>query len=278
MTLERAKDAAERARRARITELALEAKDRIKEEHLPLLAAGLAYYGMLAMVPALIAVVSIYGLVADPSDVAQIVNSIGSAAPSEVTAFVERQLTDIVNAPSSGLGLSAGLSLLGALWAASSGTSALIRGVNIAFGTTETRNPVRLRVLSLGITIGLAAFVGTALLVLSAGESLFGGWLDFLRWPLLLVGMVAGLAVLYRVGPAKRVPGWRVASAGALFAALSWLLASFGLNIYVTRFGSFNETYGTLGAVVVTMLWLFVSGLVVLVGAVIDGILRERRA
>lgn len=249
---------------------------RLRQEHIPFLAAGLAYYGMLALVPGLIALVSIYGLIADRSHVASVINNISEAAPSEVVDFIQSQLTDIVEAPSSGLGLGAAISLLAALWAASAGTRSLIRGVNLAFGAQEGRSAVRLRLLSVGITIGVVVFVGVALALASVGASLVAGQplLQWLRWPLLGVITIGGLSTLYRFAPSEREPDWRVSAIGATAAAVGWLAASIGLSLYVTNFGSFNETYGTLGAVIVTLLWLYVSGLVVLVGAVLAAALR----
>ncbi len=252
-----------------------EARSHAREEHISLLAAGLSYYGMLAVVPGLIAVVSIYGLIADAGDVAGVIDKIGSAAPAEVTALLEGQLTDIIDVPAAGLGISAAVSLLVALWAASSGTKALLRGVNAAFGLNEARRGLRLRLVSLGLTAGLVVFVVIAVLAVSVSPTWLDGVLSALQWLLVFVIASAGLSLLYRFGPAQRPPGWRMWSLGALAAAIGWLGASYGLGQYVTRFGSFNETYGALGAVIVTMLWLFVSGFAVLAGAVLDGVLAE---
>lgn len=267
-----------KARRTPYGQVAAEVARRFRSLHLPLLAAGLAYYGMLAMVPALIAVVSVYGLVADAGDVASVVETVSAAAPAEVTAFLESQLNAIVTAPSSGLGLGAAVSILAALWAASSGTGALVRGVNIAFGMAESRNSVMRRIVSLGLTLGLAVFVGVALFLTSLGPSFLEGILAFLRWPLLLVATIVGLTLLYRTAPIGTAPEWPAIRIGAVTAALGWLLASFGLSVYVSRFGSFNETYGALGAVIVTLLWLYLSGVVVLMGAVLAGTLRDRKS
>lgn len=256
-------------------------RERVKAENLPFLAAGLAYYGILAIAPGLIAVVSIYGLVGDPSGVAEIVANVEDAVPAEVAAFLEGQLTSIVETSSSSLGISFAISVIGALWAASNGTKALIRGVNLAYGLDETRPFVKLRLLSLGITIALLAFVAVLLTLVVAGHRILGGssWFNGLaeygRWPVVLAVTVALLAGFYRVAPPQRRPEWRVASAGAVFAGATWLVASFGLSIYVSRFGSFNETYGTLGAVVVVLLWLFVSAFIVLLGAVVDRSISE---
>ena len=254
---------------------------RVKAENIPFLAAGLAYYGILAIVPGLIAAVSVYGLVADPAGVTEFIEGLGDAVPAEVSAFLEGQITAILEVPASSLSLSLTLSTLAALWAASNGTRALINGVNLAYGIDETRGFLKLRVLSVVLTVGLIAFVGTVLTVVAVGHRWLGGtgWLrplfEYGRWPLVLVVSTVVLAGFYRLAPARRQPDWSIASVGAVVAAMSWLVASFGLAFYVSRFGSFNETYGTLGAVVVVLLWLFVSAFIVLLGAVLDSALAD---
>ena len=260
-----------------------ELRARIKEQNVPFLAAGLAYYGILAIVPGLIATVSLYGLVADPSDAARLVENLGDAAPAEVRSFIDGQLNSVIETSPSGLGVSLAISILGALWAASNGTKALIRGINIAYGIDETRGLVKLRVVSVLFTVGLVGAVGAILAVVTFGHRFLGGnrWfnpiLEYGRWPLILAVVVVILAGFYRLAPARRQPGWSVASLGAVVAAISWVVASIGLSIYVSRFGSFNETYGTLGAIIVVLLWLFVSAFVVLLGAVLDSAIAEIR-
>ncbi len=258
-------------------------RERVKAENLPFLSAGLAYYGMLAIVPGLIAVVSVYGLVGDPAEVAGVIDDLGDAVPAEVAAFLEGQINSILETPASSLSFGLALSTLGALWAASNGTKALIRGVNLAYGIDETRPFLKLRALSIAITVGLIAFVGAVLTVVTFGHRWLGGsgfvqpLFEYGRWPLVLLVSMVMLAGFYRLAPAKRQPDWSIASLGAVAASVGWLVASFGLAFYVSRFGSFNETYGTLGAVIVVLLWLFVSGFIVLLGAVLDSTLADMR-
>jgi membrane protein len=268
-----------RANGARPARFLGDVQTQLRREHVTFLAAGLAYYGILALVPGLIALVSIYGLVADASDVATLIDNIGEAAPEEVVTFLQSQLTDIVTAPSGGLGFGVAVSLLAALWAASAGTKALIRGVNIAFGTSEPRSTLRLRLMSYGITIGLVGFVGAALFLVGIGSAVLGGGaMAWARWPLMMVVTVGGLTTLYRFAPSAGRPAWAAAAVGSTVAAAGWLAASFALSTYVERLGSFNETYGTLGVVVVTLLWLFVSALVVLTGAVVAAVRDSEQA
>lgn len=243
------------------------------------IAAGLAFYGMLALVPALISTVSVYGLVADPEAVADVVRRIEGVAPAEVVSFVEGQLTSIVETSRSHLGAGFAISLLATLWAASNGTRALMRGINLAYGIDETRSMLRLRALSVALTVALVVFVVLVMYVIVAGHRWAEGWAGSVaaygRWPVVGVATTAVLAGFYRYAPAERRPEWNVASLGAGFAAVAWLAASFAFSIYVSRFGNFNETYGTLAGVVVVLLWLYVSGFVVVLGAVLDRSVAE---
>ena len=245
-----------------------------QQKHLPFLAAGLAYYGMLALVPGLIALVSIYGLVAEPADVSTLVADISDAAPAEVVSFIEGQLDTIVTADAGGLGVSAAISILGALWAASAGMRSLIRGVNIAFGVDEIRPGLRLRLMAVGITLGVVVFFGVVAVLGSFG----GGFLGWARFPIIVLTTVGGLALLYRTAPSARTPAWSSSWFGAGVATVGWLAASTALGYYLASFGSFNETYGTLGAVMATLLWLFLSAYVILIGAVVNAIIDAQRA
>lgn len=253
-----------------------EVRKRIKEDNVPFLAAGLAYYGMLALIPGLIAAVSLYGLIAEPQDVLAIADDLAGAVPEEVQVFIEGQLTSIIDTSATSLSVSLAISILGTIWAASNGTKALISGVNLAFGSEEKRSPLKLRLFSIALTFGLLLSVGALLAVITVGNQWLSGagWvsavLGYGRWLLMLLAVMALLAALYRIAPVERPPDWQMASLGGVVAALGWVAASFGLSVYVSRFGSFNETYGTLGAVIVVLLWLFVSSFIVLLGAVID--------
>ena len=251
----------------------VEAWQRSRRAHLGFIAAGLAYYGILALVPGLIALVSVYGIVADASDVTSLIDALGDTTPAEVLDFLRAQLNDIVDSPSGGLGLGAAVSIAAALWASSAGTRSLIRGVNIAFGATEVRNAAQLRIISIGITLGIVVFV-VAALFLSGFGGIVSDVLAWLRWPLLFASTVTGLAVLYRHAPSHLEPRWSYCWAGAGIAAAAWLGASYGLSLYLSRVGGLNETYGTLGTVVATMLWLFLSGYVVLIGATVTASLE----
>ncbi len=249
----------------------------LKSDNVPVVAAGVAFYVFLAMVPAIVAVVSVYGLVADPVDVERQLGALLAALPSDAAGLVRTQVQAITAQGSATLGVGLVVSVLAALWAASKGTQALIVALNIAYDEEETRTFLRLRGLALGLTVALAvaAVVGVGGMVLAgnlasvlgtAGQVAIG----VLRWPILGAFAVLVLAVLYRYSPDRDAPAWRWVTPGALVATVLWLLGSVAFAVYVNNFGKYNETYGSLGAVVVLLLWLFVTAYVIILGAELD--------
>jgi membrane protein len=256
----------------------LRVKAEAKKDHAMLLAAGVALFGLLALVPTLIALISIYGLVADPNSIdEQLTNSL-SAAPAEVRDLISQQVRDIGNASSGAIVAVVG-GLLLALWSASAGMKNLIEAVNVAYDEEETRGFVKQRGLALAFTLGsivflVLAFMAIALLpslIASSGLGLAGRVaVSVLRFVLLFVGLLAGLAILYRYAPDRHPARWSWVTPGALFAAVVWVVGSILFSLYTTNFGKYNETYGALGAVVVLILWLLLTSLVVIVGAEIN--------
>lgn len=249
-----------------------------------LLAAGVAFFGLLALIPSLIAAVSIYGLVSDPSDVVSQVESMSDTLPDSARELLGEQMDAIASTPSGSLSVSAVLAILLALWSASAGVARLVAALNIAYDVTETRSAVRRRALALvvtvGVIVGAVLAVGAIVVVPAlAGEAgardLGADLVSWLRWPALLVGFQVALAVLYRVAPDRPTRRLRWVSWGSALATVAWVAGSALFSLYVRWFGSFNETYGSLAGVVVLMLWLLLSALVILVGAVVDATLEE---
>ncbi|HEX5096732.1 MAG TPA: YihY/virulence factor BrkB family protein [Acidimicrobiia bacterium] len=262
-------------------------KREAKDDNLSLLSGGVAFFAMLSLVPALIAVVSIYGLVADPSDVERQAREYTRALPDEARDLVIQQLRNVVNSSSGGLGLAAIGGIFLALWSASSAVKHLITAVNTIYEEDEGRGFVKVRGLSLLLAVGAAVFIVGAILLIAVlpsalGDSSLGTaarWIfNVLRWPLLAVGMIFALAVVYRVGPDRDDPKWRWISWGAVFATIAWIIASVLFSIYTSNFGSYNETYGSLGAVIVLMLWLYLSALLVLLGAELNSEIEHQTA
>jgi membrane protein len=262
------------------------AKAEAKQDHAMLLAAGVALFGLLALVPALIALISIYGLVADPASIDEQLSNSLSAAPAEVRDLISQQVRDIGNA-SSGAILAVVGGLLLALWSASAGMKNLIEAVNVAYDEEETRGFVKRRGLALAFTIGTIVFLVVAFmaiavlpsLIASSGLGLAGRVaVSVLRFVLLFAGLLAGLAILYRYAPDRNSARWSWVTPGALFAAVVWLVGSMLFSLYTTNFGKYNETYGALGAVVVLILWLLLTSLVVILGAEINCELERQTA
>jgi len=257
----------------------------MKSDQVPLLAAGSAFFGLLALIPALVAVVSIYGLVSNPSDVQRQVADLTGSLPDSARALLEEQLSGIVDSSSSGLGLAAVIGIVLALWSASSGVGHLVDSVNVAYDEPEGRGPVKLKLMALGLTLGGIVFLVVAvglIAVLPAAVDRLGldgaaaTALTLLRWPLLVVAFVAALSVLYRVGPDRSPARWRWVTWGAGVATVIWVLGSAVFSLYVENFGSFNETYGSLAGVIVLMLWLYLTMTVILLGAELNSELERQ--
>ncbi len=249
-----------------------------KDDHVMLFSAGVALFGLLALVPALAALMSIYGLVANPATIDEQLTDSLSAAPAEVRDLISQQVRDIGDA-SSGAILAVVVGLLLALWSASAGMKNLIEAINIAYSEKDTRGFVKLRAVSLAFTLGAIVFVVLAFALIAllppviaatdlgtAGRVL----INVVRFVILFAGMLFGLAVLYRYAPDRDAPKWSWATPGALFAATVWIIGSLLFSIYTANFGRYNETYGALGAIVVVILWLLLSAVVVILGAEIN--------
>ncbi|MCU1364880.1 MAG: ribonuclease [Ilumatobacteraceae bacterium] len=259
----------------------------VKGDHIPLLSAGIAFYALLALAPALVAVISIYGLVASADQVrSQILNAL-SAAPREVRALVSTQLESIAASSGATTIIALVIGIMAALWSASAGVGHLIDALNVAYDEEETRGFVRGKAVALAFTAGAVLFVAVAFVVITVLPALIASTglgavgritIGIVRWIVLLAGMQLGLAVLYRYGPDRDPAKWRWVSPGALIAAVMWILGSLLFSLYTANFAKYNETYGSLGAVVVLMLWLFLTALAVLVGAEINAEMERQTA
>ena len=260
-------------------EVLLRTKQQIKEDNVTLLAAGVAFYLFLALFPALIAAVTIYGLVADPQQVEQQIASVADTLPQEAAALLETQLKDIATASSTALGWGLVASLGGALFAASGGVQNLINAVNIAYDEEETRGFLKLRGLALLLTLGGVLFLAVAVgliavlpIVLKAvnlgGLAVVG--VQVARFVGLVVAVAVALAIIYRYAPDRDNPKFRWVGLGSAVATVLWVLGSLAFSLYVSNFGSYSETYGALAGVVVLLLWLWLTSLIVLIGAEIN--------
>lgn len=250
-----------------------------QKDNISLLAAGVAFFGFLALFPALIALVTLVGLVADPAQITRQVQSFTVGLPQASRQLISDQLTVITHSSGGALTLGLVISLLGALWSASSGTSNLMTAVNIAYEEEETRGFLKFRAVALLLTLGTVVFLVLTLALIAvvpvvlhavplgpAGTVLA----QVIRWALLIALIIVGLAVLYRVAPDRNPPKFRWVSVGSVVAALLWLLGSVGFSLYINSFGDYNKTYGALAGVIVLLLWLFLTSYIVLLGAEIN--------
>ncbi|HET9443485.1 MAG TPA: YihY/virulence factor BrkB family protein [Acidimicrobiales bacterium] len=262
-------------------------KEEAKADNVPLMAGGVAFFALLALVPGLVALVSLYGLVADPSEVERQVRDLLGAAPQEVRELIRTQLRSVVEGSDTGIGIGALVGLVLALYSASSGMKHMVSAINAAYDESETRKFVRLRLVALALTFGAVAFLAVTFAVVTLLPALLEGTalggtartvINVLRWPLLALAMVVGLGVLYRFAPDRDEPRWQWVSSGAVAATGLWVVASIGFSVYAANFGRFNETYGSLGAVIVTMLWLFITAYVVIGGAELNAELERQTA
>lgn len=258
-------------------------KEETDRDRVLAVAAGVTFYALLAIVPALTALISLFGLVLDPGDVPDLLAPLASALPEEVATLVTDQATRIAGTASGTLSLAALVALLVALWSANGGTKALIEALGIAYDVKETRGFLRLNLVSLGFTLGAIALVlvlGLAVAALPVVLRQVGGWAEdivlALRWPVLLAILLAVLAAIYAWAPNRPGERWVWITPGAVVAAFGLVATSAGLGWYVSNFGSYDETYGSLAAVVVLMLWIWLSTVMVLLGAEINAELDRR--
>jgi len=247
----------------------------VSDNRLTTEAAAITFYALLSIFPALTALVSVYGLIADPATVSDQLAGFTAMMPGGATEMLTAQVKKLASHGSSqlGFGLVAGLAV--SLWTANHGTKALVAALNVVNGEAEKRGFLLRTALTLGFTLGVVLFmvlamaavvaVPVALNLLGLGGTT-GFLLRWLRWPLLLVVVTLLLAVVYRYGPSRNTAQWRWTTWGSGFAAIVWVGGSLVFSWFVANFGNYDETYGSLGAVIGFLTWVWLSVLVVLVG------------
>lgn len=256
-----------------------------KADQIPLLAAGVAFFGFLALFPAMIAAVAAYGLVADPAQIRSQARDFAAAVPASARDLLMQQMDSLTAAPRQSLGIGFAVALATALWSASGGIGYLLSAVNLAYDEEETRGFIRRKALALGMTLAAILFVLLAVSLLALGPAILGSsevstpvriLLQVVRVVLGVVLISVALAVIYRLAPDRDAPRMRWVSVGATVATVVWLIASIGFSIYVETFGHYAKTYGSLSAVAVLMLWLWLSAYAVLLGAEINAESEEQ--
>jgi membrane protein len=260
---------------------------RIQEDRLTALAAGVVFFSLLALFPAIAAAVSIYALFTDAGTISNHLSLLSDVVPAGGLAILHDEIARIAVKSDGNLTFGFLLGLVIALWSANAGMKSIIDALNIMYDEEEKRGFIKLNLVSLLFTIGT---IGGALLAISAivvfplilaafGWSSFDApIIAFLRWPALFVLMIGGLAVLYRYGPSRRRAKWRWLSVGSIAAALIWLVASFAFSWYLGNFANYDATYGALGAVMGLIMWMWISTMVVLVGAELNSEIEHQTA
>jgi membrane protein len=251
---------------------------RLREHNTTLVAAGVAFYAFLAFIPALIAFISVYGLVADPADVQRQVHDVASALPEEVQRFLTFQLESITEASSGAVSVTLVIAVAIALWSASGGMASLVTGLHVAAQRDEPKSFVAKRGKALALTLGAIVFLTVVMFLITALPSLLSEAgdagrvaMEILRWPILAVVMVIGIGLLYRFATPTSPAAWLgVVTPGAVVATVGWLVVSALFAVYAANFASYSKTYGSLASIVVLLLWIWLSALLVLVGAEYD--------
>ena len=251
-------------------------KDEVASDNVGLIAAGVAFYGLLALFPAITAIIAISGLLVEPNVVVDQLNSLSGLVPDEVIAIITDQAMAVAGSREGGLGLAAILGILIALYSASKGMASLMQGINVAYDEEEERGFVKLKLVTFGLTLflifGLLVSMA-AMLALPVALSLvdLGGYFElFLTaglWIALVLLTMFGLSVLYRYATSRDHPEWAWASVGAVIGCLLWIVASASFAFYVGNFGSYNESFGTLAGVIVLLMWFWISAFIILLGA-----------
>ena len=267
-------------------DIGLRVKREAARDNLSVIAAGVAYYGFLAIFPALAAVILIYGLFADPTAVEQNIASL-SAIPSDVRDMLSQQLTNLARQSNGSLSAGVAVSILFAVWSATKGMKALITSLNIAYDEEEHRGFVRRTAVTLLFTlglIGLGAFAVVLVAVFPAAVDRIGlpdvvaTVIQWARWPILAAAVLLGLALLYRYGPSREHARWRWVTWGSAVGTGIWLAASAAFSFYVSHFGSYNKTYGSVAAIVILLTWFLLSAYVVVLGAELNGQMEHQTA
>ncbi len=239
-------------------------------------AAAITFYALLALFPALAAMVSLYGLIADPATISDQLDTLSGVVPGGGMQIISDQVHSLAANGDKALGFAALLGLLTSLWSANQGTKALFDALNVVYAETEKRGFLLRTAVTLAFTLGGIVFVLLAMTAVVAvpivlGYLGLGGVADpllrILRWPLMLVALALLLACIYRFGPSRERARWQWVSWGGGFAAVTWVVGSIAFSYYVSHFGSYDKTYGSLGAAVGFLTWIWLSSAIVLIGA-----------
>lgn len=251
-------------------------KDEISENNVSIVSAGVAFYAFLSIFPAIAALVSIYGLAMNPENIQEQLSQLYGMMPQQAYSLLKGQIEKLVSTSSSTLGWSVAISILLSLWSANKGTKSLFTGMDIAYDKKNNRGFFKQNGLTLLFSFGAILLIIMSMILIVLFPTLIGllnfpdsleslmGWG---RWILIALLVVWFLGMIYRYAPDKPAPNFSWVLPGAILATVLWLIASWGFSFYVSNFGSYGEVYGSISAVVVMLLWLFISSFIILLGA-----------
>ncbi len=249
------------------------------QRNLSLVAGGVTYYLLVAVFPGLAALVSIYGLVANPADVAKSIQSLSGMLPPSTVELIGDTLTQLASASSKSLGLGAVIGVAIALWSAVRGMAGMMTALNIAYDQPERRSFIRFNATAFVLTIvvvtgGLISFALVAGLPVALNQGIVSGsgrWIILaVEWSFLIVFVMGVTALIYRYGPDQSEPKWKWTSLGVIVATILWVFGSVLFSVYIYNFGSYNKTYGSLGLPLILLTWMWLSVFAVLFGAEIN--------
>ncbi|MCU7553069.1 YihY/virulence factor BrkB family protein [Alteromonas sp. ASW11-19] len=252
---------------------------KIQEHNLSLIAAGVAFYFLLAIFPLLAGIISLYGLLVTPENLQAHMNTLLEAVPQESRDILQEQMRNLMEKSDATLGSGVLLSLLITVWSSSKGANALITACNITYYESTHRGFFRAILARMGFTLSGIAIIVFALLAMTVLPDLIS-WLGgyklsdteakWITWPALIVMFNATLAALYRYGPHRKKAKWRWVTVGSCSATVLWLLATFAFSWYLQSFGAYDKTYGSVGGIIVLLMWMYISAFIILLGAEIN--------
>jgi membrane protein len=268
------------SRTRRLLRVARDVKREIFSDHVLMVASGLAFHAMLAVLPTLAGITVIWQMVGDPALLDRALNTTEGLFPTSALALAREFTTSVPDGLGLGVGLLLNLAFI--LWTAQRSASGLISALNIVFDERETRSRVHRTLAALGIALGGMTFMLVALgalavipLVSSQFPGIGIGSVAYLRWPLLGLAFFGGVGLLFSFGPSRKTARWKPLTWGTLTATLLWMLISIGFNVYLGLAGSFGTLYGSISSVVIALLWFYLSALAVLIGAEVDATLAD---
>jgi membrane protein len=255
------------------------------DDQIAMICAGVTFYTLLAIFPGVAAFVAFYGLLSDVADAQRHLQTLAVILPGGVISLIGDQMIRAAQARADGLSFAALGGLALSIWSANGAMKAAMTGLNVAYDEREKRGFIEKTATSLAFTLGALAFILGVVGVLATQAGLEasqgrGAAIAFaaVAWPVVLLALVAGIALLYRYGPSRDHVQWRWISWGSAIVALSWVATSFLFSTYVANFGRFDRTYGPLGAVVGFMMWTWISSMVVLLGAELNSEIEHQTA